>query len=378
VALVVWAAAMLLSGFNLIEVDKDEIHGRSEGAHASPPRRRLALLVYGVRLETLFETGRSIMKYVVEPTDADVFVYGREVAEYNTTGAVRAAFGTTRVKGIFTGRQLDEGDIDALVGQSKRHAELMAVCGGTNLLKAGTLNGLIWGQKAYELAASYERAQGFQYDYMVFMRPDVEWFAPFPPLSLLDTKKQVWLPTRTPWGGIPASLIVCPRGLCQHWALLWDHLRDGIIVDAMAKKNVWTKRNCLMSEMLEYAYWKAAEVPFGWFSVVHAIVCAKTLCLNGDQCYLGKSICSPGQKYKYDEQESWFEATVAKKNSNRIKKDGWKESEMRYNCYITTEIIRQFRRDFKRTGQRVPLPWKYDANALHPEPPWTPLDHDLN
>ncbi len=306
--LLAYLAIIWLSGHDVVQSDA---HDGAESASSpasslsarSEPRRRVALLVYGVRLETLFETGKSIMKFVVDEMDADVFVYGREVAAYNTTGAVRAAFGTHRVKGVFTGRQLEEGDVIALLAQSKRYKELMDSCGGTNMVKAGTLNGLIWGQKAYELAASYERAQGFQYDYMIFMRPDVQWFAPFPPLKLLDSKHQMWLPTRTPWGGIPASLIVCPRGLCDNWGNWWDRIRDGTIVDVMTKKNMWNKRNCLMSEMLEYAFWKAAEVPFGWFSVVHAIVCAQTLCKNGDQCYLGKSICTPGQKFKYDEQE---------------------------------------------------------------------------
>ncbi len=193
----------------------------------------------------------------------------------NTTGAIKAAFGTERVKGVFTGRQMDENDVMALLHQSKRWPELSKVCGGTNLLKSGTLLGLIWSELVFELARSYERAQGFQYDYMIFMRPDVEWFAPFPKLDLLDKKYQIWLPTRTPWGGIPASLVVCPKGLCQHWGQWWPRLRDGSLVEVMSKKNVLTNRNCLMSEMFEYAAWKAMEVPFGWFTVVHALVCTR-------------------------------------------------------------------------------------------------------
>ena len=133
-----------------------------------------------------------------------------------------------------------------------------------------------------------------------------------------------------------------------------------------------------MSEMLEYAYWKVHKVPFGWFSMIHAIRCTHTLCKNGDQCYLGKSICAPGQKYKYDGQESWFEATLAQKNAIRIRRDGWTEKEFRYNCFINDEIIKQFRRDFRATGVRKMLPLHPDANALHPPPPWSPVDGTVN
>jgi hypothetical protein len=275
ISLAVYVVIVLLSGHATFE-DADSKHVVKDDSDVKPVRRRrVALLIYGVRLETLFETGKSIMKYVVEEANADVFVYGREVAEYNTTGAIKAAFGVDRVKGVYTGKQLDEGDVLALLHQSKRWPELKEVCGDTNMVKSGTLLGLIWSELAYELAASYERSQGFVYDYMVFMRPDVQWFAPFPKLELLDMKYQMWIPTRTPWGGIPASLIVCPRGLCENWARWWSRLRDGSLIEKMTKENAFSKRNCLMSEMFEYAAWKALKVPFGWFSVVHAIVCTR-------------------------------------------------------------------------------------------------------
>lgn len=339
--------------------------------------RRVALLVYGVRMETLRETGASIRQHLVDKHDMDVFVYGREVPQEDTSGAVRAAFGD-RVKGLFLGKQMEEHEIDALVKASKHYDELMNVCGGTNMLKAGTLNGLVWKALAYEMALSYERHHQFTYDYMVYMRPDVEWFAPFPPLEKLDAKHQIWFPTRTPWGGVPASCTVCPRGLCQHWAAWWEKLRNGTIVEELKAKGSWVKRNCLASEMLEWSYLKAHEVPFGWFSVVYAVVCTHTLCKNGDQCYLGKSICNPGQKYKYDGQEAWFEATLAKKNAIRIRRDGWTEKEFRYNCFITVEDIKQFRREFRATGVHKMMPLHPDANALHPEPPWSPVDGSVD
>jgi hypothetical protein len=209
---------------------------------------------------------------------------------------------------------------------------------------------------------------------MIFMRPDVQWFARFPPFKMLDQTHQMWLPTRTPWGGIPAALIVCPKGLCENWAHFWQRLRNGTIVSEMKAKNLLIKRNCLMSEMLEYFFWKAHNVKFGWFSITFAITCTHTLCKNGDQCYLGVSICEPGQRFKYDGHLSWFEATLAQKNAVRIRKNGWKKQEFEYRCYITPEIIRKYRADYERTGIRKMLPIAPDANALHPEPPWSPID----
>jgi|JI10StandDraft_1071094.scaffolds.fasta_scaffold241612_2 hypothetical protein len=266
-ALILYLLVVSLSGNVVVNEEDTSVAPLSSAALSRHQKkeRRVALLIYGVRLETLFETGKSIRRFVVDETNADVFVYGREVGEYNTTGAIKAAFGNT-VKGIFMGRQMEEAEVMALLHLSKRWPELEKVCGGTNLLKSGTLLGLIWSELVFELARSYERVQGFEYDYMIFMRPDVQWFAPFPKLSLLDAKHQIWLPTRTPWGGIPASLVVCPRGLCENWAHWWPRLRNGTLVDVMTKKNVLTPRNCLMSEMFEYAAWNALEVPFGWFA----------------------------------------------------------------------------------------------------------------
>ena len=359
-----------------VEVDLrtgDQVQGRVE----VKKKHRIALLIYGVRLETLFDTGKSIRKYLVDLHDADVFVYGREVAEYRTAAAVKSAFGN-RVKGIFLGQQLSEEEIEAILKTAKRHKELTEVCGGSNMLKPGTLNGLVWSQLVYELAAAYERHHGFEYDYMIYMRPDVEWFAPFPPPEMLDSKYQMWIPTRTPWGGIPASLIVCPRGLCEHWSSWWNKLRNGTIVEELQAANQWTQRNCMASEMLEHAYWKAHNVPFGWFSAVYTIVCTHTLCKNGDQCYLGRSICEKNQKYKYDGQVSWFEATLARKNAARIRRDGWTPKELTYNCHTTVEDIKAFRREFKKTGIEKMMPLHPDANAFHPEPPWSPVDGSVN
>lgn len=41
---------------------------------------------------------------------------------------------------------------------------------------------------------------------------DMEVFAPLPPLSLFTKQYDLYFPTRTPWGGVPASMVVCPRG----------------------------------------------------------------------------------------------------------------------------------------------------------------------
>ncbi len=112
------------------------------------------------------------------------------------------------------------------------------------------------------------------------------------------------------------------------------------------------------------------NLKIGWFSVVHAILCAKHLCTKGDQCFAGKSICLPGVRYKYDRGNiDWFEKDVASRNAARIRRSGWTNAEMQYNGYLTRGNIREH----WNRGISMPANWgKY--NALHPAPPFTPLD----
>lgn len=56
-------------------------------------------------------------------------------------------------------------------------------------------------------------------------------------------------------------------------------------MDKLSKANMLTARNCAASEIFEWNLFVSMNVKIGWFSVVHAILCAKHLCEKGDQCF---------------------------------------------------------------------------------------------
>jgi hypothetical protein len=220
------------------------------------------------------------------------------------------------------------------------------------------------------MAVSYEHLHDFKYDWMTFLRPDTEFFVSHPPFEKLS-KEKLWFPTRTPWGGVPAGFVVCPREKCGHWGMLFELIKNGTMVNTLSAKQMLTPRNCALSEIFEFNYYAAKNVEIGFFSAAYALVCAKNLCTHGDQCHKGKSVCKVGQKYKYDGPANWYETSVARRNARRIKEKGWRDVELTYNCPYNRGNLRPF---YDRgTIAEAFAKWG-DYNALHPAPPFTPLD----
>ncbi len=77
-------------------------------------------------------------------------------------------------------------------------------------------------------------------------------FARLPPLSLFSSAYDLHFPTRTTWGGVPASLVVCLRDRCGFWAQLFEMLRNGTAVNHLVRANLLTARNCAASEIFEW------------------------------------------------------------------------------------------------------------------------------
>ena len=190
------------------------------------------------------------------------------------------------------------------------------------------------------------------------------------PFEMLDPHK-LYFSTRTPWGGVPAGHVICPRAQCSHWGNLFSLLMNGTMVDTMAAAKKLTPQSCRMSEMFEFHYLKAAKVAIGWFSSFGALVCVPNLCKEGDQCHKGKSLCKPGQKYKYSGAVHWSELRIAQLNAQRIAKHGWNETELSYRSPFTRANIRPH---WDKRTLHEPLKKWGQFNATHPAPPFTPLD----
>lgn len=86
-------------------------------------------------------------------------------------------------------------------------------------------------------------------------------------------------------------------------------------------------------------------------------------------CFQEKSICAPGQEFKYAGGFFWYELEVAQKNAVRIKMKGWTEEEMKYKTYLNTPEKANHHFD----THNIWFDKDSDNNAIHPIPPWTPV-----
>jgi hypothetical protein len=137
------------------------------------------------------------------------------------------------------------------------------------------------------------------------------------------------------------------------------------------KKQLLTPRNCQAVEIFVCNAMVALDVKLEFFSVVYAVFCAPNACKNGDLCYAGENICKPGQRYKYDRgAPDWHETEVARRNAGRIRRRGWRESEMRYHSPWNHSNMRRV----WDAGVLFPAGDWGDYNVLHPQAPWSPLD----
>ncbi len=267
--------------------------GASSAAAPVLPTLTCALLVYGVRMERLNVGGASVRQLIVDELKCDVFVYGRD--EPGAAEAVRATF-KKQLASVYLGPQVEADVMLATIKLSPRYAELLASCERSNLLHPGTLSGLWWTEKAFELMQSHEKMVEKRYAHVVLIRPDIETFAPMPPLALFG-KRGLYLPTRTTWGGLPQSMVVCRREDCGPMSHLFSLLRNGTVVGAMLKKQLLnSQRHCQAVEIFVHNAMVALDVRINFFSIVYAILCSPKACLDGDLCYAGKNVCKPGQK----------------------------------------------------------------------------------
>ncbi len=122
--------------------------------------------------ETLNVGGSSIRANIVEALDCDVFVYGRE--EEGAIDAVKKAFPRDRLKGVYFGRQSEQDEVLASLRAGSNWTQLNQACKDSNMLLPGTLNGLLWTQRAFEMMATHEKVADVAYTHVIFIRPDIE------------------------------------------------------------------------------------------------------------------------------------------------------------------------------------------------------------
>ena len=184
---------------------------------------------------------RLYRKFVVEPHKMDVFVYGGEKKEFaeEQEKLVRKTFGK-RLKYVYLGPQL----FDRL-GATKRMEQwpgysFFKHCGNENFFHPGTINAFHSLQKGFEAMQQYEETHKFNYDFVLFVRPDMEWMAPFPPLSYFKNNS-LYFATRTAWGGLPGGLTFGHRSVSHYFGNMFNRLEKGIIWKEVFKDRPKTK-----------------------------------------------------------------------------------------------------------------------------------------
>ena len=242
---------------------------------------RCALLIFSVRLEALAESGKSIRAHISDKYACDVFVLGRRV-DNETESVVRQVFPDAAA--VVVEEQPTKVKMRQTIRTFRNVTLLRKICSHSNILHPGTMNGIRWRERGYHLVKKFEREKDIRYEWLVFLRPDYEFFANVPPFEMLAADK-IHFSTRTTWGGIPGGFAICPRRLCAAYGEAYSGFKDGTIALSLKKANLLLPQSCRNSEILLYNSFMASEVNIGWFSSTGALLCVKNLCKDGDQCH---------------------------------------------------------------------------------------------
>ena len=215
--------------------------------------QRVAVCITGNRLESLKVTGEQILEHLIRPLNANVFLVGP------VTDGVGRELGQIfgHISGVDYGDQLDASIIKsnlAAVPDSKMKDAILA----SNFAQAGVLMGHMLRERCLRLVQSREKLFNFQYDYVVFTRPDMTWKFRHPNVTELDAAAQriprvVFAMDGPVWNGIQTQHIVLPRKQVDFVKSRWTGLLRGDVgraVEVMLSQSEHNHVNHLNSERI--------------------------------------------------------------------------------------------------------------------------------
>ncbi len=274
-----------------------------------------------VGVDSLRELGPSWLRNVVEPLGADVFLFVED--RWNSTAAVLEGLGVDHVKGMMFVRQPREDEIIALFRTSPRMRGVVDFprwkpgSDVGNGCFPSVLMLYYWMEHVYRLASGYELAHGFQYDRMIFSRPDIEFLYEHAPSALLPSDRLSTMAV-SGYHGLPLILFSCPRHLCHTAGLLYSNIMEGTTPPELDDLNY----NCHSkkgNEVFWKVFFQTLGVPVSQYLATGCIVCLSTQDSPGEFAWhRGKvKLCPPQKHYKYD-------SSICLKNAALLRTTGWR------------------------------------------------------
>lgn len=203
---------------------------------AAVPGHRVALVLYGVRFNGLAafsdRVGAALRRYVAQALNADVFVCGANVD--GTEAMVRSSMQGAAIVDVHLREEPDDAHMLEAFRSSPSGAWFARLLGDALPAAVDALQEARWIELAYGRVEAYERAHSIRYEWIHFQRPDLEWFAPHPPLELLE-RTRLYVPTRRA-DALPPGSLLCPRDACARFAQFHSLLLNGTVASAMVNE----------------------------------------------------------------------------------------------------------------------------------------------
>ena len=166
-------------------------------------------------------------RFVTDPLNADVFVYGHDNGN-NEAGMMQKLFGKKLVS-AFVGPQMNRREVLSLFQQVPDYETWLEWYKEENAVGPGSLLNYYWVEMAYYQVQTYEKLHNFSYDFILFLRPDVEWLFEHPPLEHFDMDK-IYFPSNRGWGGFQHTAVLCKRKLAAAFAMKWSAILNGTLI----------------------------------------------------------------------------------------------------------------------------------------------------
>jgi len=171
-----------------------QLHPISTHFHSFPLHERssnVAIIMYGVA-RALNDTINSIKKNITDVYNADVFFAGPRDDQSEVIAQLH-----TNLKSILFTKQYSVTEITALF-EAMPDVKYFQKWGGKNANAIGPANGrpgsnlflMLWQSLAYDLMVAYEFQYNHQYEWVLSVRPDMDFAVPLPPVDVLRKARE--------------------------------------------------------------------------------------------------------------------------------------------------------------------------------------------
>jgi hypothetical protein len=268
---------------------------------ATAPHTNVAVVMAGMA-HSLSETQESILQNVIQIYKADIFYSG----PHNEQNEIMKVFNES-LKYIVLQDQILTNEFVSLFlsfpdakyfelwGENATALGPVSPHHGTNLLF------LFWQNIAYDLLSTYEHIHKFEYEWVIHVRPDMEFAVPLPPLNILNSAKKkyhkdnyVLLPQSSQSTGVTDRFAILTRAAASVYFGQWKAMIKGTYADSVHSK-ICVGCN---AEMMMKFWLRENSINIYYMPQVGATVCDLNKECIHKPCV---STCREGQRYQYDD-----------------------------------------------------------------------------